>query len=165
MSPRPGTTMSYGSPTRMNADSFVNGRWGNCGVLGPAFLTEWCYLCDHAHGLSGRQIGRRLSISTRTVEGHLSTMRRRIGARSEAELTAYGVAAGLLSLGPALGGRNGASGRDGPYPRPGPGAGKRPFAGTSGQELNPQDSSAGNTRRKSTPENLPAGSFRHMLFG
>jgi len=36
----------------MNADSFVNGRWGNCGVLGPAFLTEWCYLCDHAHLLS-----------------------------------------------------------------------------------------------------------------
>jgi hypothetical protein len=37
--------MPYGSPVRMNADGFVNGRWGNCGALGPrAFLAEWCYL-------------------------------------------------------------------------------------------------------------------------
>lgn len=44
-------------------------------------------------------------------------------------------------------------------------AGKRPFAGTSGQVEDPQESSAGNTRRKSTPETPSPGSFRHMLFG
>jgi DNA invertase Pin-like site-specific DNA recombinase/DNA-binding CsgD family transcriptional regulator len=120
-----------------------------------------------AHGLSGRQIGRRLGISARTVEGHFSEMRQRTGARSEAELIAYGVAAGLLTpFGPAFARHNGipepaAAAR----PHLSADAGKRPFAGTSGKDLNPQASSAGNTRRKLTPENPPAGSFRHMLFG
>jgi DNA invertase Pin-like site-specific DNA recombinase/DNA-binding CsgD family transcriptional regulator len=119
-----------------------------------------------AHGLSGRQIGRCLGISARTVEGHFSSMRQRTGTRSEAELTAYGMAAGLLPSGPAAAGRGGSPVQNAhPSPRPDAGAGKRPFAGTPEQAVNPQESSAGNTRRKSTPENPPAGSFRHMLFG
>lgn len=118
-----------------------------------------------AHGLSGRQIGRRLGISARTVEGHLSQMRRRTGAHSEAELTAYGVAVGLLTVDLAPVGPDGPPEREAAYPRLRLGAGKRPFADTAGRAANPQEHSADNTRRKSMPDGVPAGSFRHMLFG
>ena len=49
-----------------------------------------------ATGLAGKQIGRRLGISVRTVQDHFRRMRRRTGARSDGELIAYGVAAGLI---------------------------------------------------------------------
>jgi DNA invertase Pin-like site-specific DNA recombinase/DNA-binding CsgD family transcriptional regulator len=47
-------------------------------------------------GLSGKQIAHHLGISVRTVEAHFSAMRKRMGARSQAELIAYGVVAGLV---------------------------------------------------------------------
>jgi LuxR family maltose regulon positive regulatory protein/two-component system response regulator NreC len=54
-----------------------------------------------AGGLSGKQIARHLGISVRTVEDHFRRMRQRTGARSDAELVAYGVAAGIVAPGPA----------------------------------------------------------------
>lgn len=118
-----------------------------------------------AHGLSGRQIGRRLGISARTVEGHFSKMRRRTGARSEAELTAYGVAAGLITIGSARARPGVIPAREAASPRPWPGARKRPFADTPGRAVNPQENSVGNTGRKLTPGNPSPDGSRHMLLG
>jgi hypothetical protein len=48
-----GMTMPYGSPTQMNADGFVNGRWGNCCVIGlTRSLAEWCCLLRSAPNVS-----------------------------------------------------------------------------------------------------------------
>ncbi|HEY4464462.1 MAG TPA: recombinase family protein [Streptosporangiaceae bacterium] len=52
-----------------------------------------------AGGLSGKQIARYLRISVRTVEDHFSKMRQRTGARTNGELVAYGVAAGIVPSG------------------------------------------------------------------
>lgn len=49
-----------------------------------------------ACGLSGKQIARHLGISVRTVEEHFYAMRDRIGTRSQGELIACAVAAGLV---------------------------------------------------------------------
>src|SRR5487761_1522887 len=97
---------------------------GSCRITGVDGLTarQVEVLDLAAHGLSGRQIARHLGISARTVEGHFSKMRQRTGARSEAELTAHGVAAGLLTLGPAPARRNGIPERN-THARPPPDAG------------------------------------------
>jgi DNA invertase Pin-like site-specific DNA recombinase len=52
-----------------------------------------------AQGLTGKQIGRYLGISVRTVEAHFSGMRQRTGARSDGELIVYAITAGLLAPG------------------------------------------------------------------
>lgn len=91
-----------------------------------------------AQGLSGKQIGRYLGISVRTVEAHFSGMRRRTGARSDGELIARAAAAGLVTPGPSLPQR--AVGCAEALPREarepglcvGPGAGKRSFLNSSG---------------------------------
>lgn len=87
-----------------------------------------------ACGLSGKQIGRHLGISVRTVEGHFSGMRQRTGARSDGELIAYAVAAGFVTPapGPALrpGSQLGATGHDAREPAQREGAGKRSFFNT-----------------------------------
>src|SRR5215831_10143191 len=123
-----------------------------------------------AHGLSGKQIGRYLGISVRTVEGHFSEMRRRTGTSSACELIAYGVTAGLLTPGPAPPRRRASrdqfpTTREAVGPGSHPSAGKRPIAGTPGHAANPQEKGVGNTRRISTPDNLQACSFRQMLLG
>jgi DNA-binding CsgD family transcriptional regulator len=46
------------------------------------------------NGLYAKEIARELGISVRTVEGHIATMRKRSGARSLGELTAWGVVMG-----------------------------------------------------------------------
>lgn len=51
-----------------------------------------------ANGLAGKQIARQLNISTRTVEAHLSAMRRRAAALSQGELIAYAVTARLIAV-------------------------------------------------------------------
>lgn len=51
-----------------------------------------------ALGLAGKQIARHLGISVRTVEGHFDAMRQRTGTRSQAELIAFAVATGLLTV-------------------------------------------------------------------
>lgn len=53
-------------------------------------------------GMSGKQIAHHLGISVRTVEDHFSGMRRRTGARSQGELIAYGIVAGLVKPGLAV---------------------------------------------------------------
>jgi DNA-binding CsgD family transcriptional regulator len=53
-------------------------------------------------GLSGKQIARQLGISVRTIEDHFSVLRRRTGARNQAELIAYWAAAGLVKPGLAV---------------------------------------------------------------
>lgn len=50
-----------------------------------------------AQGFSGKEIARRLGISVRTVEDHFSRMRQRTGTRTEGELVAYGIAAGMVT--------------------------------------------------------------------
>jgi len=55
-----------------------------------------------ARGLSGKQIAHHLGISVRTVEDHFSAMRRRTGARTQCELIALAVAAGLVMSVPCL---------------------------------------------------------------
>ncbi|HEY1919775.1 MAG TPA: recombinase family protein [Streptosporangiaceae bacterium] len=91
-----------------------------------------------AHGLSGRQIGRHLGISARTVEGHFSNMRQRTGACSEAELTAYGVAAGLLDLGSPSAEHNKVPERGAAHPPLDLNAGKRPSTDTPARPASPQ---------------------------
>jgi DNA invertase Pin-like site-specific DNA recombinase/DNA-binding CsgD family transcriptional regulator len=49
-----------------------------------------------ARGLSEKQMANTLGISVRTVEDHFRRMRQRMGAHSQAELIAYGTAAGLV---------------------------------------------------------------------
>jgi DNA invertase Pin-like site-specific DNA recombinase len=78
-----------------------------------------------AAGLSGKQIARQLGISVRTVEDHFSAMRERTGARSDCELVAYGVTAGIVIPAPAPAGDGQASGQPAAGPDPQPGAGKR----------------------------------------
>ncbi len=51
-----------------------------------------------ALGLAGKQIARHLGISVRTVEGHFDAMRQRTGTRSQAELIAFAVATGLVTV-------------------------------------------------------------------
>ena len=51
-----------------------------------------------ARGLSGKQIARHRGISVRTVEEHFHAMRDRIGTRSQGELIACAVAAGLVTV-------------------------------------------------------------------
>jgi DNA-binding CsgD family transcriptional regulator len=48
-----------------------------------------------AAGLVAKEIARRLGISIRTVEGHFGVMRQRTGARTMAELAAWGAARGI----------------------------------------------------------------------
>jgi DNA-binding CsgD family transcriptional regulator len=57
-----------------------------------------------AAGLSDHQVGRRLGISSRTVEHHLARLRERTGTGNRTELTACALAAGLVSpvAGPVL---------------------------------------------------------------
>jgi DNA invertase Pin-like site-specific DNA recombinase len=78
------------------------GHVSHLGFLGPAGIT---YLTGRqadvlrlaAGGLFRKQIARTLGISVRTVHDHFSAMRRRTGARSDGQLIAYGVAAGLVT--------------------------------------------------------------------
>lgn len=49
-------------------------------------------------GATARQIGRRLGISERTVEGHLVRARTRLGVHSTAELIRWAVESGLAAL-------------------------------------------------------------------
>ena len=79
-------------------------------------------------GMSGKQIAHHLGISVRTVEDHFSGMRRRTGARSQGELIAYGIVAGLVKPGLAVpesvicGRPNAVGGRPGqPVPETSPG--------------------------------------------
>lgn len=51
-----------------------------------------------ALGLAGKQIARHLGISVRTVEGHFDAMRQRTGTHSQAELIAFAVATGLVTV-------------------------------------------------------------------
>ena len=51
-----------------------------------------------AFGLAGKQIARYLGISVRTVEGHFEVMRQRTGTRSQAELIAFAIATGLVTV-------------------------------------------------------------------
>ena len=51
-----------------------------------------------ALGLAGKQIARRLGISVRTVEGHFDAMRQRTGTHSQAELIAFAIATGLVTV-------------------------------------------------------------------
>jgi DNA-binding CsgD family transcriptional regulator len=51
-----------------------------------------------ALGLAGKQIARHLGISVRTVESHFDAMRQRTGTRSQAELIAFAVATGLVTV-------------------------------------------------------------------
>jgi DNA-binding CsgD family transcriptional regulator len=53
-----------------------------------------------AAGCTAAQIARRLAIAPRTVQFHLSALRRRLGAASLAELTARAAALGLLTPDP-----------------------------------------------------------------
>jgi DNA invertase Pin-like site-specific DNA recombinase len=122
-----------------------------------------------AHGLSGKQIGRYLGISVRTVEGHFSEMRQRAGVRSDVELVAYGVAAGLLTPGPMPpqhpAGRHKAQGQEAVEPRPHLSAGQFPFSATAANGHEP----AGGQCRQPVPEinagKRPSGRFRHLLVG
>lgn len=51
-----------------------------------------------ALGLAGKQVARHLGISVRTVEGHFDAMRQRTGAHSQAQLIAFAVATGLVTV-------------------------------------------------------------------
>ena len=55
-----------------------------------------------AAGLTNRQIGERLFISWRTVEGHLDRMRHKLGARSRTEVATWAVEHGLKLGQPAV---------------------------------------------------------------
>src|SRR2546430_17571296 len=48
-----------------------------------------------AMGLGNKEIGRRLSISERTVEAHLEQVRNRFGFHNRAQITAWAVSRGL----------------------------------------------------------------------
>lgn len=89
-----------------------------------------------ASGLSGKQIARYLGISGRTVEDHFSRMRQRTGARSDGELVAYGVTAGIVAPGTAppacQAGRHGTGEQATGQPGPQRSARKRPFSGAPG---------------------------------
>jgi DNA-binding CsgD family transcriptional regulator len=64
-----------------------------------------------ARGLSEKQIARHLGISVRTVEKHFHAMRDRIGTRSQGELIACAVAAGLVTVDVSRPGRLGGGAR------------------------------------------------------
>jgi DNA invertase Pin-like site-specific DNA recombinase len=87
-----------------------------------------------AGGLSGKQIARCLGISARTVEDHFRRMRHRTGARSDGELVAYGVAAGIVTPGtappPHQAGRHETGEQGAGEPGPRRSAGKRSVSGT-----------------------------------
>jgi len=55
-----------------------------------------------AKGLVAKEIAHSLGISVRTVEGHLSEMRRVTGAKNMAELIAWGVTTGVILTGSAV---------------------------------------------------------------
>lgn len=57
-------------------------------------LTEIIQLI--AEGLPVKQVGRRLGLSPRTVEGYLTKLRQRVGAHNRAELIAHAARAGWL---------------------------------------------------------------------
>jgi DNA invertase Pin-like site-specific DNA recombinase len=110
-----------------------------------------------ARGLSGKQIGRHLGISVRTVEGHFSGMRQRTGARSDGELIAHAVAAGFVTPAPvpALrpGRRLGAAAQDAVEPGQREGAGKRSFFNTR-TAAGPNGALVGYARAATAWENL-----------
>ena len=60
-----------------------------------------------ADGLTARQIGRRLGLSTRTVEHHVARVKQKIGLRNRASLVRYALDHGLIE-------RAGASPTNGP---------------------------------------------------
>jgi DNA invertase Pin-like site-specific DNA recombinase/DNA-binding CsgD family transcriptional regulator len=119
-----------------------------------------------AQGLSGKQIGRYLDISVRTVEGHFSDMRQRTGARNDVELVAYGVAAGLVTPArmqpqrPAVRHKARGRGTSEPKSRPNP---EKSDAAANGHEPD------GGQCRQPVPEinvgKRPSGRLRHLLVG
>lgn len=52
-----------------------------------------------ADGLTMRQVGRRLGISSRTVESHVLSLYRKLGVHSRVQAVAKGAALGLIDLG------------------------------------------------------------------
>jgi DNA-binding NarL/FixJ family response regulator len=74
-----------------------DGRFQPC-ACGAGHLTarEVQVLLLVAAGLRSRAIGHELGISPRTVEDHLTVMRKHAGARDSAELVARCYAAGVL---------------------------------------------------------------------
>jgi two-component system, NarL family, nitrate/nitrite response regulator NarL len=70
------------------------------GVEGPALLTgrERQILSLVAEGLTVKQVGRRLRISPRTVETHLSNLYRKLGVRTRVQAVSRASALGLLEL-------------------------------------------------------------------
>jgi DNA-binding NarL/FixJ family response regulator len=50
-----------------------------------------------AAGMTNRQIGERLFISWRTVEGHLERIRNKLGVRSRTEVATWAVDRGLMT--------------------------------------------------------------------
>lgn len=49
-----------------------------------------------ADGLAARDIGKKLKISPRTVEGHIASMKKSLGCKSITQLVAYFLRVGLI---------------------------------------------------------------------
>ncbi len=60
-----------------------------------------------AESLTNRQIARRLGLSPRTVESHISSLYRKLGTRTRVETVARALALGLVEVGPSHVGVNG----------------------------------------------------------
>lgn len=84
-------TLMHGEATGAGCDC----RSGDCHLT----VRECQVLPLIAAGMNNGRIGRRLGISTRTVDQHLVTMLRRAGAENRTELVARCYAAGILRSG------------------------------------------------------------------
>jgi DNA-binding NarL/FixJ family response regulator len=74
---------------------------GESGALSHLTERELQVLEEAGKGLTNREIGRRLSISTRTVQVHLSNIFSKLGVGSRTEAVLYAYRKGLLELEPS----------------------------------------------------------------
>jgi DNA invertase Pin-like site-specific DNA recombinase/predicted DNA-binding protein (UPF0251 family) len=141
------------------------------GSCGPATLTarQAEVLNLAVSGLSGKQIARHLGISARTVQDHISRMRQRTGARSEAELVAYAVSAGALATGTALpsrcAGQHETGSQDAGERVWQHGAEKRKSANVYGASHKPACNRCRELASEINVGERPSDTFRHMIMG